>query len=484
MKNLTKAIAALAAVVVASVAPARGQTNFQYPTIPYTSIQPTDYILLEGPRFTTPVYTTFPIMADWFRANLGVANFSCSGSTWPKSASGGTVTCVQPQFSDLANTAMQLFATANTWTVPQTFSAITVPALPGLTSNVASTGIPGLNGGQWMVYSAPSTLPSYVGVFRSQFDPSYTGGTAGVVRASHYNVGTVGSGVVDYIWLGMDKLTNNATGGQNVARYMQALKNSGAGPTWATVSEARDTSNTSNPTSGLVAHEVDLFVNGTDSLNQRVATDYVFGKHNSGGAAAEFGYGIRFAAYGGVAGDATIKKAVYFNTATYTTFIGSAPGAVVTDGIDFSATTFTGSVWKSSGLTISGAGNITGTTATTFTAGALAATAGGTNGYLRIVASGGSNYLQSGTQNVTSSAAPLIIGSINGGATWATISSTGIAINADITTGSTTLHKTSVALANGAAAATATLTNAPTAGNPTKWVPINDNGTTRYFPAW
>ena len=53
-----------------------------------------------------------------------------------------------------------------------------------------------------------------------------------------------------------------------------------------------------------------------------------------------------------------------------------------------------------------------------------------------------------------------------------------------IVTGSTTLHETSVALTNGAAAATGTLTNAPAAGNPTKWIPINDNGTTRYIPAW
>lgn len=24
----------------------------------------------------------------------------------------------------------------------------------------------------------------------------------------------------------------------------------------------------------------------------------------------------------------------------------------------------------------------------------------------------------------------------------------------------------------------------PTAGNPSKWIPVNDNGTTRYIPAW
>lgn len=47
-----------------------------------------------------------------------------------------------------------------------------------------------------------------------------------------------------------------------------------------------------------------------------------------------------------------------------------------------------------------------------------------------------------------------------------------------------TLLGTTTALTNGAAAQTATLTNGPTAGNPTKWIPINDNGTTRYIPAW
>lgn len=37
---------------------------------------------------------------------------------------------------------------------------------------------------------------------------------------------------------------------------------------------------------------------------------------------------------------------------------------------------------------------------------------------------------------------------------------------------------------NNAAAAAGTLTNAPIAGNPTKWIPINDNGTIRNVPAW
>lgn len=55
---------------------------------------------------------------------------------------------------------------------------------------------------------------------------------------------------------------------------------------------------------------------------------------------------------------------------------------------------------------------------------------------------------------------------------------------AGITHGGTTLLTTSVNLTNGAGANTGTLTNSPTTGNPTKWIPINDNGTTRYVPAW
>jgi hypothetical protein len=72
-----------------------------------------------------------------------------------------------------------------------------------------------------------------------------------------------------------------------------------------------------------------------------------------------------------------------------------------------------------------------------------------------------------------------------GGVTAVTINtSQAVTFAAGITTGSTTLHTTSVALTNGAGASAGTLTNAPAAGNPTKWIPINDNGTTRYIPAW
>jgi hypothetical protein len=46
------------------------------------------------------------------------------------------------------------------------------------------------------------------------------------------------------------------------------------------------------------------------------------------------------------------------------------------------------------------------------------------------------------------------------------------------------LIRTKTTLNNGASSNTGTLTNAPASGNPTKWISIDDNGTTRKIPAW
>ena len=59
------------------------------------------------------------------------------------------------------------------------------------------------------------------------------------------------------------------------------------------------------------------------------------------------------------------------------------------------------------------------------------------------------------------------------------VDSTGLLI-----TQNATLMKSGVTLTDGAGVGVGTLTNAPAAGNPTKWIAVNDNGTTRYIPAW
>ena len=48
----------------------------------------------------------------------------------------------------------------------------------------------------------------------------------------------------------------------------------------------------------------------------------------------------------------------------------------------------------------------------------------------------------------------------------------------------TVLSRSATGFGNNSGASTATLTNAPVSGNPTKWVTIDDNGTTRSIPAW
>lgn len=61
---------------------------------------------------------------------------------------------------------------------------------------------------------------------------------------------------------------------------------------------------------------------------------------------------------------------------------------------------------------------------------------------------------------------------------------TGGTVTAQLKNNQTILLETTAALTDGAAAAAGTLLNAPAAGNPTKWVAIDDNGTTRYIPTW
>lgn len=86
---------------------------------------------------------------------------------------------------------------------------------------------------------------------------------------------------------------------------------------------------------------------------------------------------------------------------------------------------------------------------------------------------------ETGTGVVVFNNTPTLISPVLGAATGTSITLTG-----GITTGNNILHTTTTALTDGAAAQVGTLTNAPVAGNPTKWAAINDNGTIRYIPCW
>ena len=98
----------------------------------------------------------------------------------------------------------------------------------------------------------------------------------------------------------------------------------------------------------------------------------------------------------------------------------------------------------------------------------------GTNNY-NIYVLGTAQNVIAGDVRIGSTVAPTVALDVTGA----------VKISSTITTlGGATFHTTSSALTNGSGAALGTLTNAPSAGDPTKWIGINDNGTTRYIPAW
>lgn len=303
----------------------------------------------------------------------------------------------------------------------------------GASMNVQGTGIPGLDGGtvplNWMIWAAPSTRPSGQSVLRVDFQPSYTGGSAGTVKNAIWNNCVIGNAVADFVYCGLSWISNGSTS-TGVAKYARAIKTS-TGATWANVSEVNDTSTTANSVGAVIAHEFDLAASGTDTSNNRVVQDIIIGKPVGMGAATAptVSYGIRFAAgdFAGTSGSSygTYANAILFSNATYGTLIKTSVGSSITTGIDLTASALT-TAFKTTGLTIDGTGNVTGTSATGMYAGQVVASSFGTTGYLRLTTSAGTNYIQSGLQNAGGSAAPLVIGSINGGATWATISSSGV----------------------------------------------------------
>lgn len=69
-----------------------------------------------------------------------------------------------------------------------------------------------------------------------------------------------------------------------------------------------------------------------------------------------------------------------------------------------------------------------------------------------------------------------------GNVRWVT--SGGVETQLNVATAGQIAATTVGAYTNNAAAAAGTLANAPVVGNPTKWIPINDNGTIRNIPAW
>lgn len=183
----------------------------------------------------------------------------------------------------------------------------------------------------------------------------------------------------------------------------------------------------------------------------------------------------------------------YYNPASVAITGGSINGVPIGQ-TSAAAGAFTSLTGQAVTLNTTSGQTFIGRTATsTFTANGILQVRENTNEYVVSIANAGSKEWVWGVnantlylRNVTDGTNPVQFANggrmLVGGAT--DDGATRLQVNGGIKHSDTTLLRTSVALTNGAAAAAATLLNAPVAGNPTKWVPINDNGTTRYIPAW
>jgi hypothetical protein len=154
---------------------------------------------------------------------------------------------------------------------------------------------------------------------------SYTGGTPGFVNSALRVDTVIGAGATAYEWAFTSVCNNNATAGQNVGGYLQGIKNS-TGPTWGAVAEVIDTTGVANPTTGAVALEVDMTVNGTDSGFNRIGINIANRRWNTSGASSQGGYGL-------------LINSGALTTGSWVTAI--AIQDTVTVGIDMSHTNFT-----------------------------------------------------------------------------------------------------------------------------------------------
>jgi hypothetical protein len=146
---------------------------------------------------------------------------------------------------------------------------------------------------------------------------NHSGGTPGwVSTAISARTDVTNAAATNFEWAVLGAIYNSANAGENVGVYGQGNKQS-TGPTWGMTAEARDTSNISNPTTGLVGIEVDTFANGFDPNNSRVGIDVVIGKNNSSGTLCETAFGIRIGTVNGDITQGRVKYGVHLNAITF-----------------------------------------------------------------------------------------------------------------------------------------------------------------------
>lgn len=176
---------------------------------------------------------------------------------------------------------------------------------------------------------------------------NYSGGTPGFVNSAGRFYTNASSDVTNFEWALIGQIDNYATAGENVGIYGQALKHA-TGPTWGGVFEARDLTNSTSATGGLVGAEVNVFANGNDVSSNRVGIDVIGGKGDESGTAPVLTTGIRInmkpsggTFTSGITLDAPINTGIVMNNVGNKGIDFTSTSNAV--GVDFSSAIFSSS---------------------------------------------------------------------------------------------------------------------------------------------
>lgn len=104
-------------------------------------------------------------------------------------------------------------------------------------------------------------------------EAKHTGGSPGWAASAMRASTSVGPNVTNFEWTGLFIMDNSAGSGENVGLYVRSNKRS-TGHTFGILSEVYDYSG-ANPTTPIVAQEIDINANGGDANRARYGTDYV-----------------------------------------------------------------------------------------------------------------------------------------------------------------------------------------------------------------
>jgi hypothetical protein len=164
---------------------------------------------------------------------------------------------------------------------------------------------------------------------------NHSGGTAGwVSTALNVRTDVTGTGATNYEWAFLSVVHNYATAGQNVGGYLQGNKYS-TGPTWGATIEVREKTGTTDPTTGTIAVEVDVFGNGSDNNNRRVGIDVTLGKNDVTDTTCEVAYGVRVVPTFNTFSQARVKRAFSVGNLEFDCGFDTSQGTQSATGVAF-----------------------------------------------------------------------------------------------------------------------------------------------------